>query len=467
MTTAPDTAAPPDRSFMGHARAVLWLGVPLAGSQMAQFGLQLTDTLMLGRYGVPELAAATVAGSVFFSVYILASGFGIAVTPLVSAARARGDVVAIRRATRMGLWVSAVAGLVVGPLFLFGEAILLAIGQTPEVAALGGRYLLLAGAPNLVFALVFMALRGHLTGMEQARAILVVVCALLPLNAAINWVLIWGRFGLPELGIMGAATATLSVNVCAALALLVIAARTMPGDEGLLVRFWRVDGEALRRIVVLGAPIGITIFAESGLFAGSAIMMGWLGTVPLAAHGAAIQMAGMTFMIHLGLSQAATVRAGAALGRDDPEGLARGATAALAVSMVFVALAAAAFLLVPEALIGLFVSEVEPARDAVLALGAMLLGLAAVFQLVDAGQVMLLGVLRGLQDTRIPAVMAAVGYWGIGIPAGWALAFPLGWGPAGIWWGLVIGLTAVAVMLAWRLWGNALPAFRRTAASAP
>ena len=453
MPTAP-------QSYAAHARAVLALGLPLAGSQMAQFGLHLTDTLMLGRYGVDELAASTVSGSVFFSVYILLSGFAIAVTPLVAAAMAKGDAVAIRRATRMGLWASAIAGLLVGPVFLFGEAILLAIGQTPEVAALGGRYLAVAGAPNLVFALLWMALRGHLTGIERPRAILLVVLALLPLNALLNAVLIFGRFGLPEMGIMGAAVATLTVNVVATLALLAIAARTMPGGEPLLRRFWRPDPDALCRIVVLGAPIGITIFAESGLFAASAIMMGWLGTIPLAAHGAAIQMAGLTFMIHLGLSQAATVRAGTALGRNDPVALQRGALAALAVSLLFVALAALAFLLIPEPLVGLFVGRDEAERPAILALGAMLLALAALFQLVDAGQVMLLGVLRGLQDTRVPAILAAIGYWGIGIPAGWWLAFRAGWGPAGIWSGLVIGLTVVAVLLGWRLWRTALPAFR-------
>ena len=462
----PPGAVPrPGQSWAAHARATLWLGLPLALSQMAQFGLQLTDTLMLGRYGVPELAAATVSNSVFFSVFILLSGFGIALTPLVAAAAAQDDPVAIRRATRMAMWASGVAGLVVGPVFLFGERILLAIGQDPEVAALGGRYLSVAAAPNLVFALLWMTLRGHLTGIERAGAILGVTLMLLPCNAALNWVFIYGNLGAPELGILGAAIATLSMNALAVLTLLVIAARTMPGGESLLTRFWRVDPDSLRKVVRLGAPVGATIFAESGLFAASAIMMGWLGPVPLAAHGAAIQLAGMTFMIHVGLSQAATVRTGAAFGRGDADGLRRAGLAAMAVSLVFVVLVAATFLAVPERLIGMFVRADEPARDLILPLGVTLLAFAALFQLVDAGQAMLLGILRGLQDTRVPMLMAVVGYWAIGIPSGYALAFGAGWGPAGLWSGLVIGLAAVAAMLAWRLFRVSLPGLARQSRS--
>ena len=449
------------QSWAGHARATLWLGLPLAGSQMAQFGLHLTDSLMLGRYGVAELAASTVSGSVFFSVFILLSGFGIGLTPLVAAAAAQDDAVAIRRATRMAMWVSGLVGVMVGPMFLFGERILLFIGQDAEVAALGGRYLLVAGAPNLLFALLWMTLRGHLTGIERAGAILAVTLLLLPLNAAVNWVLIYGNLGAPEMGIMGAAIATLSTNAVAVAALLVIAARTMPGGEALLTRFWRVDPESLGKVVRVGGPIGATIFAESGLFAASAIMMGWLGAVPLAAHGAAIQLAGLTFMIHVGLSQAASVRCGAAFGRGDAEGLRRAGLAAMAVSLVFVVLVAATFLTVPERLIGLFIGRDEPARAAILTLGAMLLAFAALFQLVDAGQAMLLGILRGMQDTRVPMLMAVVGYWLIGIPSGYALGFVAGWGPAGLWSGLVIGLAVVAGMLGWRLFGVSLPEFKQ------
>ena len=454
------------QSWAGHARATLWLGLPLALSQMAQFGLNLTDTLMLGRYGVAELAAATVSNSVFFSVFILLSGFGIGLTPLVAAAAAQHDAVAIRRATRMAMWVSGLAGLVIGPVFLFGERILLVIGQDAEVAALGGRYLLVAGAPNLVFALLWMTLRGHLTGIERAGAILAVTLMLLPCNAALNWVLIYGNLGAPELGILGAAIATLCMNALAVLTLLVIAARTMPAGESLLARFWRVDGESLRKVVRVGAPIGATIFAESGLFAGSAIMMGWLGAVPLAAHGTAVQLAGLTFMIHVGLSQAASVRCGAAYGLGDAEGLRRAGLAAMGVSLVFVVLVAAMFLLIPARLIGLFVGEAEPARAAIVPLGVMLLAFAALFQLVDAGQAMLLGILRGMQDTRVPMMLAVIGYWLIGLPAGYGLGFAAGWGPAGLWSGLVVGLAAVAAMLAWRLFGVSLPAFARQTRSA-
>ena len=216
----------------------------------------------------------------------------------------------------------------------------------------------------------------------------------------------------------------------------------------------------------LGWPIGLTMLSETGLFAASAVMMGWLGTVPLAAHGIALQLASMTFMLHLGLSNAATVRAGNAFGRTDWPHMARGGLVALVLSALIALVTIVVFVAYPEPLIGVFLDPEDPARAEIIVAGVVLLILAAVFQLVDGAQVIALGLLRGAQDTRAPMVLAAVSYFGVGLPGAYILGFPMGWGGPGIWVGLVLGLAVAAVLLNHRFWLRTLPDLSRLAAPA-
>ena len=196
------------------------------------------------------------------------------------------------------------------------------------------------------------------------------------------------------------------------------------------------------------------------LFAMATMMMGWLGKIPLAAHGIAINLAGATFMIHLGLSNAATVRVGNALGRRDADHMARGAAVACLLSVLVSGCVIAAFLLIPEALIGLFLAVDEPKRDAIMAAGVALLTVAALFQLVDGAQVVALGLLRGVMDTRIPMWIAVVSYLLIGVPCAYGLGFRAGWGGVGVWLGFVVGLSVAGIWLMWRFWGPKLRALR-------
>ena len=446
----------PDRmSHAAHARAVLTLGLPLVGSQIAQFAIGMTDTLMLGRYGVDALAAGTLGSTVFFITLIAGSGFASAVVPMAAEALGRGDHVAARRATRMGLWAAAAYGVVLTPVLLAGEPMLRALGQPEEVATLGGAYLRIAGW-GLLPALLAFVVRSHLSAHERTRVVLVATLAALVINAALNWVLIFGRLGMPELGVRGAAIASVAVNLLLMAILAVHASRALPGPP-LFERPWRPDAEAFWRVVRLGWPIGATSLAEGSLFAASAVMMGWLGAIPLAAHGVAMQFAGLSFMIHLGLSQAATVRAGTALGRRDRSSLARGGRVAIGLSSALALGAALLFVAVPETLVALFVSQDDPARASVLAAGAALLAVAALFQLADAAQVMALGLLRGVQDTAVPMGIAALAYWLVGMPVAYGLGFGLGLGGVGVWSGLVAGLVVAAGLLMLRFWGHALP----------
>lgn len=431
-------------------RATWVLAAPLIGSHLAQQAIGVTDTLMLGWYGVEELAAVGLGAMAYFLVFILGTGFAHALMPLVAEASVLGDSQRVRRVTRMGLWLAMLVSLLALPIFWTSGSILVALGQDPELAALAQSYLRIAGW-GMAFSVMAMVLKNHLAALEHAQISLWSTLAAAVLNAVLNYALIFGRFGLPELGLQGAAIATIATNGLMFAILALYAARA-PGmaEYDLFARLWRPDWPAIARVARLGAPIGATSLAETGFFAASQIMMGWIGTLHLAAHGVAIQIASITFMAHVGLSSAATIRAGQAWTRADPAALGRAAWAAILLSAGFVALTVAAFLGIPETLTGAFLDPDEPERDAIIAIGVGLLAMAALFQLADAGQVMALGLLRGLQDTAVPMLFALLSYWLIGLPAMYVMGFVLDWGGQGIWLGLVTGLIPAALLLSQR-----------------
>lgn len=439
----PDTAK--TMPYRQHARAITTLGLPLIGGHLAQFSIGMTDTIMMGWYSIEGLAAVTLASTFFFVLFIFGSGFAQAVMPLVASQFAEGDDVQMRRTTRMGLWMSFVFAIAVMPLFYFSDPVLRALGQTDLIAAEAQGYLRIAGW-GVVPALGVMVLKSYLAAMERTNVVLWVTLIAFVVNIFANYALIFGNWGAPELGLRGSAIASLSVQI---LSLLVIAAyvlRVLPKQQ-IFARLWRPDWDAFFLVGRLGVPIGFTILAEVGLFAASTLMMGWLGTIQLAAHGVALQLASATFMIHLGLSNAATVRAGNALGRKDPEHLVRGARVIIAMSLATAMATIAVFVLFPEPLISVFLDSDEPNRPEILQIGAVLLFMAGVFQLVDAAQVMALGLLRGLRDTKVPMTFAVFSYWVIGAPCSYLLGFTFGFGGAGIWGGLVIGLAVAAVLM--------------------
>ena len=447
-----DLAASTSRgdSLARHGADLLRLGLPLIGSHMAHLAVQVTDTVMLGWYDVEALAAVVLGSTYFFVLMITGAGFAFAVMPVVAAEEDSGDTGQVRRVTRMGLWLSGIYAALTLPLLLMAEPILLAVGQTPQIAADAGAYLRIAGW-GLIPSLGTFVLKSYLAALGRTKIVFWAVVAAAVLNGLANYALIFGNWGAPEMGIRGAAIASVVTNVAMLAALAVYAVRVLPQHE-LFVRLWRPDWPAFAQVFRLGWPIGLTNLAEVGLFAATAVLMGWIGTVELAAHGIALQISSATFLVHLGLSNAATIRAGAAWGRRDMARLRRGAVAATALSAVVAGVTVLLFLALPEPLIGLFLDPDDPARPAVLAFGVMLLAFAAVFQAADAAQVMALGFLRGMQDTRVPLVIAAVSYWVVGIPASYALGFPLGLGGPGIWMGLVIGLTLAGVLLMVRFW---------------
>ncbi|MFK7877176.1 MAG: MATE family efflux transporter [Paracoccaceae bacterium] len=445
----------PQMTYSGHTRALLILGLPLVGGHLGQAAIGITDVVMLGRYSVEALAAITLGSTFFHVFFLMGSGFAWAVMPMVAAFAAEEDEVGLRRATRMGLWLSIAFSLICLPVLIFSDPILRAMGQVPEVAAGASDYLRIAGW-GIIPALAVMVLKSYLAALERTQPVLWIILGSAVVNGLANWVLIFGNLGAPELGLQGAAIASIVTQVFTLIGVAIYARWALP-EHDLFARMWRIDGPMMLRVFRLGWPIGLTTLSEVGLFSATAVMMGWLGTVALATHGIVLQLATITFMIHLGLSNAATVRAGNALGRRDAGHLARGAWVAFALSLITALLTMVGFLTLPDPLISLFMNENEAARQDILTLGAVLLILAALFQLVDGAQVIALGLLRGVQDTRVPMIMAVVSYWIIGMPASYVLGFVLGYGAVGVWLGLVLGLTCAAVMLMWRFWKTIRP----------
>jgi MATE family multidrug resistance protein len=442
------------RRFAPNAREVLFLGLPLAGSHLAQFALHVTDTIMLGWYGVTDLAAGALGATVFFTLFTLGSGFAQAVMPMVATAEAAGQDTEVRRITRMGMWLSIAYGLACIPLMALSEPILLLLGQDPDIAYLASGYLAILGL-GMVPALLVMTLKSYLAALGRTQVVLWATVAAVGVNVLFNWLFIYGNLGFPEMGVRGAAWASVIVQIFTFAAMLTyVLWLPQTRRHTLLTRFWRPDWVALQQVNRLGLPIGGAMLAETGLFAASAIMMGWLGAEYLAAHSIALEITALFFMIHMGLSNAGTVLVGRARGHDDIHALRAGARSAITISMSFALLTIGVYFLFGTWMAGLFLSPGDPAREVIIPLAYTLLLVAALFQFADAGQVLAMGLLRGLQDTRVPMVIATFSYWVIGVPASYVLAFPLGWEGVGLWFGLVIGLMVAAVALMTRFWAK-------------
>lgn len=438
------------RTYLDHAKRILLLALPLAGSQVAQFAVHMTDVIMMGWYGLDELAALVLASGFWFIFFILLAGFAFAVMPLVATSASQGDATTVRRATRMAVWLSVLAAVVIYPVFLFSDDVLLALGQKPETAALARPYLLIAGF-EMVPALITAVFRSYFSALERTRVVLIAVICAVVVNAGLNYLLIFGNFGAPELGVLGSAIASLIVSTAMMIGLAIYAHVSTPEND-LFRNPFKPDWAMLRTVFRMGVPIGLTSVAEVGLFNAAAIMMGWIGTATLAAHGVALQITALTFMVQIGISQAATIRVGNALGQKDEVELRRGAFMAVVLSLIFAAIVTVVYLTIPETLVGLFIAPDEPARDTVLAIGASLMFFAGVMQFSDGGQVVALALLRGLHDTAVPMWLATISYWVIGLPVAYVFGFVLNWGAEGVWMGFIFGLSMAWLTMSYRFW---------------
>jgi MATE family multidrug resistance protein len=361
--------------------------------------------------------------------------------------RRRHAVRDLRRTVRQGLWLAVCVTLPIWLLLWNAEPILVALGQEPRLAELAGTYVRALQWGLLPFYF-YIVLRSFISALQRPGWALVVAFAAVALNAAGNWVLVFGNLGFPALGIAGSGLATALSNglMFAGLAIVVTRDRQFRRYR-LFGRFWRADWPRFRGLLRLGLPIAGILAFEVTVFNAAALLMGLIDAASLAAHAIAIQLASITFMVPMGLSQAATVRVGIAFGAGDRDGIRRAGWAAFVMGVAFMALMALVMISFPHLLIGIFVDAGDPANAQVVAIAVGFLFFAALFQIADGAQAVGSGMLRGLQDTTVPMVYAAVGCWGIGMPLGALLAFRFGLRGEGIWIGLSVGLGVVAGLL--------------------
>ena len=436
----------PSRAIVDELVQTLKLALPMMLTQLGQIAMMTTDIAMIGRLGPEAVGAAALAHTVYFVAFTFGMGLVSAVAPVAAQAFGAGNPRQMRRAVRAGLWIALLVSLPLMVSPLYGERILVSLGQARDAAALAQTYLY-GLAWGIAPALGFIALRGVMGAFNRPQPALWITFAAIPANAALVYVLIHGLFGMPRLGLFGAGLATTIVNFASLIAALGVLLVASPfAGHRLLAQPQRIDPPVLRELIAIGAPISFALLMEYGLFCSAALLMGLIGTSALAAHQVALQVTAILFMVPLGIGMAATVRVGHAFSRGDPAGARRAGWSAALLGSGLVAALTVAILIARYSIGELFFGPTEASRP-VIELTATLLLIGATFFIPDGLQSIVGGALRGINDTRVTLVCAAIGYWGVGFPTAWLLAFGARIGAPGVWMGLSLGSLVYAALL--------------------
>ena len=424
----------------GHIASLLRLALPVATVQVGFILMGAVDTVMVGHVSPRDLASVALGNLYFFMTTSFGLGTLFALDPLVSQAFGAGDRIGIARAFQRGFVIAVGLAVLSSLLLTPGRPLLTFLRQPADVIPVAADYALVS-IPGVLPFFCFVVLRQGLQSMGRVGPIVVVILLANAANVFFNWVLIFGNLGVPAMGAVGSGWATTLSRWFMLLTLVVVAwPRLRPYVRPL--RSDALDIEPLLRMCRLGIPIGIQFFLEFAVFGAIGILMGMLGTIPMASHQVAINLASVTFMMAVGITQATTVLVGQAVGAGDPERARRSAGAGLVITGTVMAFTGAVFMTIPEFLARLYTPDLE-----VWGLAATLIPVAGIFQIFDGLQAVGSGVLRGVGDTLVPMLVNLVGFWLIGLPISLYLAFPGGLGPLGLWWGLASGLAAVALFL--------------------
>lgn len=414
-------------------------------SMLGQVMTGVADSVMIGWTGAIPLAAASLANSFFTVLLFFGIGVSYAITPLVAEASGAGDDKKIIDTLRHGLVINVVTSLLLVALVLVGQNALRHINQPGDVVELAIPYLLIV-TYSIIPTLIFQTFRQFAEGMQRTRMAMVIMIVSNLINIVLNYVLIYGIWIFPEMGLAGAGWATFIARVVMALWM---GAYVFYGKRFTAFRagfhLGKYSGALFNRMLHIGIPTGAQFIFEAAAFGFSAIMMGWLGTTTLAAHQIALNLATVSYMTTSGLGAAATIRVGIFLGQRDAVGLRRAGFTLIGLAILIMLMWAIAFITGKHFLPSLYIDDI-----AVLAVAAPLMVIAGFFQLSDGMQVVCAGALRGLQDVKIPSLLIFIAYWVIALPVGYVFAFPLGFGALGIWSGLLLGLTLTASAMVWR-----------------
>ena len=446
---------PPPRGGDGwraELRATLRLSWPLAAANLLQMLTYAIDVIFIARLGDDQLAASALAVALFGLVLWALSGLTGAVAPVAAAelGERAPALRAVRRSVRMALWLALFSGTAGIAVCLLLGPLMRVTGQQPHIIAMAIEYNTLL-VVSLVPMLFCNVLRSFVSTLDRPIFATAITAGGIFVNALANYAFIFGNLGAPELGLKGAAVATIFTTLTT-LAAYVVAIRL---DKKLhryhvFGRWWSPDWARLMHIVRVGTPIALTITAEAGIFGAAAFLMGNIGASQLAAHTVALQIAALAFQVPFGVGQAATIRVGYFYGARDPEGVKRAGWTAIVVGTGFMALTALAMVIIPKPLIAIYVDPWDPKNAVLVGFALQYIVIAAAFQLVDGMQAVAAGALRGLQDTRIPMWIAAFAYWVPGIGTSLVLGFLTPLEGVGVWIGLATGLTVAAVLLGWR-----------------
>jgi multidrug resistance protein, MATE family len=424
-------------------RKTLIIAGPIIISNVSQVALGLLDSAMIGAVDYKQLAASSLVINVLAIPQVLGIGMTMAMSPLVAMANGRNDVNYATKVVVNGVLLAAFMALLIAIAIASAPQVLYHLGQDPEVAALAIKFYQVMGW-SLIPMLVFVALKQFTDALEFTKTAMVLSLLSLPLNAFLNWILIYGKFGFPRLELYGAGIATLITRLAIAITLIIIVLRhkvfapyRAAGSAAL-----SIDRKMMGKLLKIGIPSSLQYGMEAGAFSVSGVMIGWLGATSQAAHQIALNLASTTFMAALGLSLAGSIRVANALGRHDKKGMHAIGSSTIVGGLGYGMICALLFIIFQHHLPRLFTNNAEVAM-----LASTLLIFAAIFQISDATQAIGVGLLRGIQDVKLPTVFVAIAYWLIGIPIGYLLAFHFELGAMGIWIGFVSGLTISSILL--------------------
>lgn len=430
------------------------LSGPVILTQLSMMAIMTTDIVMLGHLGVAAIASAALGNIVFFFTWLFGYGPVCAVAPIIAhilgaRPRERADV---RAAVRMGLWTVAILAPFQIVFLLMAKHVLLFFGQNP-VLAQGAGIFTSALAFGLPFSLAYQVLRNFATALKRPLAAMIVMIITIFYNGVADYALIFGHFGAPKLGILGAGVASASSYVFSFIAMLIVVELTPDLKQyRIFRRFFRPHWRHLREIFHLGAPIGLTMMFEAMLFNASVLVMGRFGIAAVAAHQISLNPPSITFMVPLGIATAATVRVGHAAGAGDSNGVRRAGYSAMLLAILFMSVCAVILFAFSHTIAGLYFDARAPQNAEAIALATVFLRVAAAFQIFDGLQVVAALSLRGLKDARMPMVIAGASYWLAGFPACLIFAFWFGLKGFGVWLGLAFGLLVAAALMCWRFY---------------